>query len=233
MAKLFCCYTPAHEILYSEVFRPSVSHDYEVRAFGVLESGPGDYLSAEFLRCVRQKVRLVLRSMDEFPEELLIWSDVDIRFVDLPLERLLSDFNAAGKDIVFQLESPRLRDVNTGFFVCRSTPPVRYFFECVARELDSDSSMNEQMAANKLLWIAATENLAWGYLPTTYYARTHGWPPPRNLAIYHANFTKGKDAIGLKLAQFRELEQILSGGWTARVASVIRRVPGKIFPRRG
>lgn len=229
--KLFCCYTPAHEVLYSSVFRPSIPHGYEVHASVVDERGPGDYLSAEFLRCIREKVRLIAQSLEESPDEPIVWSDVDIRLVDMSPDRLLADFRTSEVDIAFQMESPRMRDVNTGFFVCRATQPVRDFFARMACELGSDASMNEQMAANKLLKIpAATENLRWGHLPPAYYARTHGWPPPRNLALYHANYTKGCDAIGQKLAQFAELEKIVKGGRLAWIASIVRRIPGKIFP---
>jgi hypothetical protein len=231
--KLFCCYTPAHGVLYERIFKPSIPKGYEVRPTEIDETGAGDYLSPEFLRCIRAKVDLVSRSLDEFPDEPLVWSDVDVRFVDLPVDRLLSDFTASGSDIVFQRESPRMKDVNTGFFICRSTPSVRKFFESVHRELTMDVSLNEQMAANKILSAPQTpESLRWEFLPSVYYARTHGWPPPRKLAIYHANFTKGHDAIGLKLAQFAELDRVLKGGWAAWIASIVRRVPGKIL-RRG
>ena len=123
-----------------------------------------------------------------------------------------------------------MRDVNTGFFVCRPTTPVRKFFERIQRYLETDASLNEQMAANHLLRESGeVHRLRWGFLPPSYYARTHGWPPPRNLAIYHANYTKGSDAVGLKLAQFEELEGILTRGWPARVASIVRRLPRKMF----
>jgi hypothetical protein len=216
--------------LYERIFSPSIPRGYEILPIEIHETGAGDYLSPEFLRCIRAKVRLVLQSLDEFPNEPLLWSDIDIRFVNLPVNRLLSDFTATGSDIAFQRESPRMRDVNTGFFICRSTPSVRKLFERIQQELVTNVSINEQIAANKILIDpAAAENLRWGFLPPVYYARTHGWPPPRKLAIYHANFTKGPDAIGLKLAQFAELESLLQGGWSAWIASILRRVPGKIF----
>ncbi len=227
--KLFCCYTPAHQVLYERIFKPSIPHGYEIWPTEVHETGAGDYLSQEFLRCIREKVRLILQSLDGLPNEPLLWSDVDIRFVNLPVDRLRSDFAASGSDIAFQRESPRMRDVNTGFFICRPTSSVRKFFESIQRALAADIAVNEQMAANKILMDpAAASNLRWGFLPPVYYARTHGWPPPRNLVIYHANFTKGHDAIGQKMAQFAELESVLQGGWLAWAASIVRRLPGKI-----
>ena len=72
--------------------------------------------------------------------------------------------------------------------------------------------------------------IPWSYLPRSFYARTHGWPPPRHLAIYHANYTKGRDGVGQKLAQLREVDWMVRGGWPARILSIARRIPGRIFP---
>jgi hypothetical protein len=47
--------------------------------------------------------------------------------------------------------------------------------------------------------------------------------------LYHANYTKGPDAVGQKLAQFTELDSILRGGWLARWWSILRRVPTKLL----
>lgn len=218
--------------MYERVLRPSIPDCYQTVATEIHENGKGDYLSPEFLRCIRTKVLLILRSLDDFPEETIAWTDVDIRFVDLTAERLLRDFDASGAHIAFQMESPRMQSVNTGFFVCRALPSVRNFFERVHCELVADISMNEQMAANKLLMHPEeTADIHWAFLPSFYYARTHGWPPPRNLAIYHANYTKGNDAIGQKFAQFAELEMVLRGGFLTWLYSIVRRVPRKILGR--
>jgi len=91
-------------------------------------------------------------------------------------------------------------------------------------------------AANGKIGMEKPENekrssrISWGYLPRSFYARTHGWPPPRHLAIYHANYTKGQDGVGQKLAQLREVDWMVRSGWPARILSIARRIPGRIFP---
>lgn len=236
---LFCCYTPAHEILYREVFVPSVPEGFEVRATQVGIDGPGDYLSGEFLRCIRAKLDLVVASIEENQGQVIVWSDVDVRFFDLTPDRLGVQALSSSRDILFQRESPRMPDVNTGFFVCHCTPAVLEFFRAVRAELDRHPEENEQMVVNRLLSsVGGTVGgqtgsggecgVSWGYLPLTFYARTHGWPPPRQLAIYHANYTKGADAIGQKLSQFAEIERIVAGGFCAWAWSVLRRIPGKL-----
>ncbi len=228
--RLSCCYTPAHEVLYREVFLPSVPEGFEVAATLIDEAGSGDFLSPEFLRCIRRKIALVEESLRIHPDEVIVWSDVDVRFLNLSPQRVRQELEQSGCEILFQRELPRMPDVNTGFFVCHTGPAVRTFFERVRETLQEDPVINEQMAVNRLLTtLPRTELPLWSYLPHSYYARTHGWPPPRSLAIYHANYTKGTNAVGQKLAQFSELDAILRGGWPARINSIIKRIPNKIF----
>jgi len=244
---LYCCYTPAHAGLYREIFLPSVPDGFEVRATEIPIEGPGDYLSREFLDCIRKKIDLVVRSIEENADDVIVWSDVDIRFFRLTDDGLRRELTSSGKEILFQRESPRMPDVNTGFFVCRCSPTLRKFFSTVREQLRNRADENEQMAVNRLLigrgYVKAagkepsTRNpahetaLDWGYLPATFYARTHGWPPPKNPAIYHANYTKGADGIGQKFSQFKEIDVINRLGPPARLWSILRRIPRKIRPR--
>ena len=253
--RIYCCYTPAHEVLFREVFLPSVPSGFDVRSTALSIGGPGDYLSAEFLECIRKKIDLVLGSIEENRGDVILWSDVDIRFFQLVPEDLERAVESSGKKILFQRESPRMDDVNTGFFVCRCVTPVLDFFQAVRTELDHFPAENEQMVVNRLLqneeckmenaeWGrrkggakeiekgnrgGGNPSITWGYLPQSFYARTHGWPPPLHPAIYHANYTKGADAIGQKLAQFREIESLVQGGIWFWLWSVAMRIPKKIF----
>ncbi|MFZ4773881.1 MAG: putative nucleotide-diphospho-sugar transferase [Terrimicrobiaceae bacterium] len=231
---LYCCYTPAHEILYQEVFLPSVPAGFEVRASVIGIEGRGDYLSDEFLQCIRAKLDLVVTSIEENLGQEIVWSDVDIRFFDVTPDGLGVQLLSADCDILFQRESPRMLDVNTGFFVCHCTQPVLDFFRTIRTELDLYPEENEQMVVNRLILPLASHSqrlrhvVQWGYLPAGFYARTHGWPPPRHLALYHANYTKGRDAIRQKRAQFSEIACVRHWGLPAWLWSVIRRIPGRI-----
>jgi hypothetical protein len=90
------------------------------------------------------------------------------------------------------------------------------------------------MEINRLLFTdsEAVSGLTWGYLPLSYYARTHGWPPPRKLALYHANYTLGPDGIGQKFAQFREVDSLVRWGCPAYIWSIAKRIPGKLLKGR-
>ena len=92
--------------------------------------------------------------------------------------------------------------------------------------MEQDHTLNEQDAINRLL--REDGRLRWGYLPPSFYARTHGWPPPRDLAIYHANETVGRDGVNQKIAQFQELRWMRQHGTWARVWSYVTKVPKRL-----
>lgn len=225
--KVFCCYTPAHEVLLREYFEPSLPDDFELVAHAVPTPGAGDFLSPEFLECIRRKIDLVIASLKDHPGEVILWSDVDIIFLRGSAHELLEELVSSGKDILFQTEGKLTKEVNTGFIVCRCGPSTIRFFEAIRDQLLSQPDKNEQWVANHLLQ-KGIENLEWGYLPMDYYARTHGWPPPKSIRIYHANYTLGKDGIGQKIRQFRELRLIRNYGLPVTILIGLGKIPRKL-----
>lgn len=224
--KFFCCYTQGHEALFLDYFKPSLPEGIELRATLLPVAGAGDFLSAEFLECIARKVDLILESLRQHSGELIVWSDIDIVFlkpVVSELERLLE---ASGKEILFQREGKKVADVNSGFFVCRCGPRLVSFFEEVRAGLLANPRTNEQYVINDLLRGGCA--LDFGYLPFSYYARTHGWPPPRDLALYHANETPGKDAVRQKIRQFKEVRWIRQHGPLAVAWSCVTKIPKRL-----
>ena len=226
--KIFCCYTPAHFVLFDQYFRPSLPPHFDLQATEFLLEGPGDFLSAEFLTCVRRKVERIMASILENPGQWIIWSDVDIVFVRDPHSELERLARQPDIDIFFQREGHGTRDVNTGFIFIHCTDRALAFFRAVQERLSVEPSRNEQLVINELLSQGQLEG-AWDYLPFTFYARTHGWPPPKDAMIYHANFTPGNDGIGQKIRQFTEFAWIRRWGFPAWLYSCMKRVPGKLF----
>lgn len=226
--KIHCCYTPAHEPLFRRYFRPSLPRAFELEAFPLEIAGAGDFLSAEFLRCIREKMALVRASIAANAGALIVWSDVDIVFQGDPVRLIEVAFaKDAGLKFLFQREAKRLPDVNTGFIAMRCDGETAGFFERLAQRLEAEPAKNEQAVANDML-IRDQDPIRWDYLPWTFYARTHGWPPPRGTVLYHANYTKTAGAVGQKMAQFEEFARI-SRSEAARVWSCVRRAPGKIL----
>jgi len=224
--KVFCCFTPAHEILFSGYFQPSLPSDFQVEATLVDMQGAGDFYSKEFLECIRRKIDLVIRSIEDNDGQIILWSDVDIVFLGGSAADLEAAYNASGKEILFQAEGPQTSEVNTGFIVTRASAAIADFFRNVRDRLLADPGKNEQAVVNDILREGSP--VSWGTLPLEYYARTHGWPAPANIRIYHANYTSGKDGIGQKIRQFRELHAIRRYGALAKLWYGIDKIPRKL-----
>ena len=170
-------------------------------------------------------------------------ADVDIRFFDLVPAALEGIEPRA--DVLFQREACRYADVNAGFVVIRCSARTGRFFARIREALAAHPGENEQRLLNRMLFGNAVNNplfaasgagageVEWGYLPWGFYARTHGWPPPRRLTIYHANYTAGADAVGQKIRQFEELDWIRRHPILGRWWSCARRVPGAFARRLG
>lgn len=226
--RFFCCYTQGHAALFENYFRPSLPEEVELTATLLPGTGPGDFLSAEFLQCISRKLDLILASLRENEGQLIVWTDIDIVFcrpVVRELERLLAE---SGKEILFQREGKTVPEINTGFFVCRCSERVAAFFEAVREAMLADPAVNEQIAANNLLWQGGCA-IDFGYLPLAYYARTHGWPPPADAALYHANATQGKDGVGQKIRQFKELAWVRRWGRPALAWSCFTKIPKRLL----
>ncbi len=225
--KLCCCYTPAHEQLFRDYFLPSVEQStFELTASFLDIAGTGNFLAQDFLDCIRRKLALIEASIESHTGEIIVWADVDIVFSG-EVKSVVNDL--FGKDrqlkLLFQREGHHLPDVNTGFIAIRCDEETREFFRDVSSRLNREPSKNEQAVVNDLLQAGTT--IRWEYLPWTFYARTHGWPPPRTAILYHANYTKGTNGVGQKIDQLREYLAIRQSEWR-RIWSCLKRVPGKL-----
>jgi len=199
--KIYCCFTPAHEILYKDYFLKTVPKLFEVVPTSVEILGSGDYFSPEFLRCINSKIELVIESIKINDGEVIIWSDVDIVFYDISPDSIREQLR--DNDLLFQREGHKTSEVNTGFIIMKCNNKTLDFFETVRSGLNNNHDVNEQFIVNELI-TSKEITASWGYLSFDYYARTHGWPPPLKISLYHANFTIGKNGIKQKLEQFHE-----------------------------
>lgn len=225
--KIYSCYTPSHKELFDNYFVGSLPSTLDSIPYFLDIQGRGDFLSVDFLEAIRRKMRLVIDSVEENLGSVIIWSDVDIVFMRDPTPSIQDIFaNDQAVEIAFQREGKKTKDVNAGFIAMRCTERVKAFYEQVIDQMVANPHWNEQAAINHLL--SGDCPVTWDYLPGTFYARSHGWPPPRNLVLYHANATRGADGVGQKKSQFRELAFIGRYGRPARLWSCVTKVPGKV-----
>jgi hypothetical protein len=226
--KIYSCFTASHKALYDDHYVGSLPRTLEDHPLCLDMQGSDEFLSGDFIAVIRHKLRLIIDSIEANRGAIIVWSDVDIVLRRDPTPSIEAIFaNDDGLEIVFQRERKKAKTVNAGFTAMRCTDGVKGFFERVIEVMAANPQWNEQMAINHLL-LARDDPVAWNYLPWTFYARTHGWPPPRDLVLYHANMTRGADGLGQKMAQFRELAFIERYGTPARLWSCARRVPGHL-----
>jgi len=199
--------TPSHECLYREFFLKHLPADATVREKHLQSSGDGGYLSNDWQDGVTAKLKWALEYLETHEAGCVFaLSDIDILlYPSLSLESLRRELEGPGLDIAFQRESanPDWHEANTGFYVARNTPYVKELLTRALELCERSETRNDQTAMNQIL-DPADFNVRWGLLPTSYYARSQCFPPPRNIVLHHANCTR---SVEEKVTQLRRVER--------------------------
>jgi hypothetical protein len=214
--------TESHRRLADEYFWPTLpsGSGAEVLERKLDVGGDGAYGSDTWQTGVTAKLHWALDYLDDHPPDTVFaLSDVDIQFFpEFSVDAMRRTLDAAGVDVLFQKESRATdsNEVNTGFYVARSTPWLRGLLDRAARLCSESSVKNDQTAINQLL---ADEPLGvrWGFLPFDYYARSQGFPPKARIVLHHANFS---GSVPEKVAALRRLRRYVTGGPLDKVVSV-------------
>jgi hypothetical protein len=202
--KMYCCYTPSHNTLYHHDFLSTIPPGFALQSEVIEMFGEGDYGSPQFVPCVGKKVDLILQSLHENAGSVIIWTDVDIQFYRLTPDIAMAELG--DRDIAFQAAGVPANEINSGFFICRCNGRVIKFFEDVRHGLQNQfAGQIEERVMNKLLPELSDRDLSWCQLPRRFYARSNCWPPPRDLALYHANCTPGANGVEIKHRRLREV----------------------------
>lgn len=189
--KLLAVTTDSHRTLYQDFFLPSLPQDTELLTHEMDLGGDGAYKSGTWQQGVVQKLKFALDHIRKNRNSIFILSDVDIQFFEsFNTTDLLGLLEKSTCDILFQSETADglSGEVNTGFYIARCTEYVESLMEKAVFACSSHEIANDQVAINDLL---KPEDRAsrWNVLPPTYYARSHGFPPPPDIVIHHANLT--------------------------------------------
>ena len=215
--------TDSHQILYEEFFLKTVPGNITTLRKVLNSAGEGNYLSSSWQAGVTTKLKWALECFEKHPEEIFVLSDVDIQFFpSFSFEDLHRELRDSGRDVLFQKETrfPECREVNTGFYIAKSTPwSVELFREAIS-VCESLSSQNDQVAINAILSNRDQPD-KWGHLPLCYYARSQGFPPPSDAVLHHANVTAN---IGEKIAQLRRVKCWVTGGYLSRWRAIIAEI---------
>ena len=215
--------TPSHSELAERFFRPTLPAAAEAV---VLEkrldvAGAGTFESRSWQTGVTGKLRYALEYLDSHPSDaVFVLSDVDIqffpRFSAAALGGLLDN---SGLDVLFQKESKSTSsiEVNTGFYVAKSSPWLRSMLDDAIKVCDS-TGVHDQTAINSILDPAELHR-RWGHLPLIYYARSQGFPPPTDILLHHANLT---GSVEEKAGQLHRVRKYVTGGIVDKIVATVQ-----------
>ena len=201
----------AHDVLYRRYFLPGLPAGMRVveRDLGTNVSD-GSFLSPEWQDAMCAKVRHALEFCGNAGEgDVFLVSDVDVQFFPaFEVRQFLDYFRSLGCDMAFQRERFRGDDCEMccGFYVAANTPAVRALLAEALQKLTEAEYKNEQVVVNGILREGRVAHAA---LDGRFYARTHGFPPPRDIWMHHANWT---GTVPEKIRQLDRLQRIRTGG---------------------
>ena len=146
--KIYSICTPSHRVFRDEWFLPSLCDPFPVEILDAESSGDGTIGNEGFNIIMLQKVRLILRAIEEQWGSWFIYSDVDVQFFR-PLGPLAQKYLMAN-DICFQRDSPT-GELCAGLFAACANDNVRRLWRNVEHHLEKDLSRHDQTWLNTLL----------------------------------------------------------------------------------
>jgi hypothetical protein len=223
--------TPSHQRLYQEFFLKNLPADATVLEKHLPTSGDGGYISTGWQDAVTAKLRWAVEHLSNTePGALFVLSDVDILlYPSLSMTELEREIITPNLDIVFQRETsaPDCHEANTGFYIARNGPYVRNLLTTALEICNQSETKNDQTAINSILALADF-NVRWGLLPTRYYARSQGYPPPRSIVLHHANCAASVDQKVSQLRRIEKYNHTRSGRAVLMLIELWERASGKL-----
>ena len=208
--KLYSIYTEENSIL-KDIFLESIKDDWEIDISycGKAGDGGGSGFTSGWHEIIRKKIKFLVDKIKENWGSIIIWADIDIQFFGKC--SALINKSIIDKDIVFISEQWPKKEVNTGFFVMRCNPKTLSLLELVSQANMDNLPYADQSAANNILK-DNTIGITWDILPRQFWAMSHGWPPPINIVLHHANCTRPKiingRIIGSLEQKIQQLEKV-------------------------
>jgi Nucleotide-diphospho-sugar transferase len=225
--KVFCVVTPSHKILYERFFLPSLdTESFELCSSFLDQEGNGDFLADDFKNCIRFKLTKIIESIQNSPDAIIVWSDIDLQFFGLKPNHISSYFEP-DFDFVAQRLNNRDPQVCGGFYAIRCSERTLKFFEQVEEITRSQTGGNEQDAINLVL-SASSPKISWRFFGPEFYARTHGISIPVNAVLHHATGLVPGNAVQHKILLLEQLEDFEKWGNIRRRLFGWRQVPASL-----
>lgn len=209
--KLYTFYTDSHAILFNNFFKSSLSKipNIDLIERKIEQKCPtASYMNDGWLQTMKFKVDLHIEASKQYDDQIFIYSDCDVIFLDTNLvEQLL--FELEDNDMAFQNDVEPWNNRQTccaGFFISRANEKTTKLWEKVAKtlnELPQHSRDNDQtllnsaldskeygvkykLLSNKFFTLAQYNKKIWDENTDPF-----DFDIPQDIVTYHANWTHG------------------------------------------
>lgn len=195
--KIYTFYTDSHEDLLREYFinsfnNTSMDSRFELDITHVPQrSITGNFDSPGFCDTTKDKIKVILRAIDENKNGYFIYSDCDVQFLK-PLQDDIFTYDMTDVDIYAQSDQ---NTICTGFMLCKSSEKLKSFFELVHDKCSLFA--NDQYCLNSF-----KTNINYKLLPVEKYFTVGNYiglwdgrniSAPGEAIVHHANFTIGTE----------------------------------------
>ncbi len=229
--KLYTFYTPDYLPLLTDWFLPSIKDNFQIiidmRDQPPLKGINIDDRDESWVEAAAMKVDTLIKATSENmgANSIFIQSDVDVQFFGKVEEDILATIGE--NDFLFQ---KGVRNIHTGFFVCRANEKTLSFWQA-AKKLCLEKKLEDLQAAKTLLNLdldyVDTKNdanlriknsygIKWSYLPVSKYINGKGFyefsdvskleKPPKTTLVHHAS---GEITIEGKIKQLIYIQDCL------------------------
>lgn len=165
-------------------------------------------MDASYLATLTQKTELIAQSVRDNLGDIIIWSDIDIQFFDFHPAEIVLGMEGDQLDLLFQELKPGLGLACGGFYAVRCSERTAEFFRRVV-EVTRDQMNGFDQDAINLLLREGFSGVRHGFLPRRYYARIHGFVPPRDLALHHATCVTPGASVQQKLDLLGQIDWMM------------------------
>lgn len=194
--KIITFFSETHRVLHDDFFAKSVKKlsdkDLILESHLVEQTCPsGDWCSDGWLKCMSDKLRIILSELESLDGSIVIYSDCDVIIIDSLIEDIESEME--GFDIKLQDDGSQFC---AGFFAFRKNEKVRAMIESAYSLCDE---IDDQSAINRAL---PNFGLSYSTLDFSKYNNVRkqlggcwqdgmDFNPDKNTIMFHANFTVG------------------------------------------
>lgn len=192
--KIITIFTPEYQEIYAR-WRLSNITDYPVIQHNIVHLPPADYHQRGWRKITLEKVRLIIRELNDHDGDSFVYSDPDILF--LQPTRLLIEGMMGSNQILFQRDG-RGPMRCAGFMAIHRTDAVRHYFSEIENDLRfHPGEFDDQDAINARLPQFKTDYLPdsfsnWAHISNaTELWNGHEFDLPESVVMFHANWTVG------------------------------------------